>query len=147
MKENMNIDQIPNGSYPAIVGGYVTEIRFGGQTTQFKSLSNGVRGIGISDNVTISGEGDQRRIFSNVLGVVYPNDETPISEPPISIAEGTYNAHACSAYTTMSIRGRPYKFQSTGIAVKGFVEDTITVIHDGGRLKAISAVLGKVSLV
>lgn len=57
------LGQIPDGSYPAIAGGYVSRFQVNGQVVEAK-FDNGVRGINIKDTVTIR----DGKISSLILG-------------------------------------------------------------------------------
>lgn len=64
----MKIDEVagstlPDGTYPAIVGGYISEFKVDGKAYSAK-FPRGVRGIGIRDTIWIR----DGKISSNVLG-------------------------------------------------------------------------------
>lgn len=151
----MTIHMLP-GSHPAITGGYRTEIVFGGRTIEFQSLTNGVRGIGISDTFTVSLSDGQLEFTSGVLGEVHPVNETivPMStepvemSPDIKIPADTYLAVAGGMCTVVPLRGKKFTFCTDGTAVKGMnISDEVTVIYlADGRMNAHSRVLGRVTL-
>lgn len=58
-----NMQKLPDGTYPAIVGGYVSKVHL--QDTTFSiNFPIGVKGFGIKDTVTVSVD----KISSRVLG-------------------------------------------------------------------------------